>query len=178
MTVTHENGAAEPPTKKAAKKGGKAKQETELATEASSSAEPEAAATPEPPQEPEPTPKPRSRKTKRIEEGSTLTMGMLAERYLEHLGASGKSQGTSFSYSIELRTACKALGSDTLISALTVEDVRRYFACDAVMKLKSGRPKAMPSYLKTQRVLRLALCWAEERRWIEKAPIPEQGESK
>ena len=35
------------------------------------------------------------------------------------------------------------------------------------MKLKSGRPKALPSFMKTRRVLRLALHWAVEQRWLE-----------
>jgi hypothetical protein len=177
MTITHENGAAEAPTRKAAKKGGKSKQESELAVEASSSAEPEAPAH-ESPQEPEPTPKPRSRKAKRIEEGSTLTMGMLAERYLEHLEAQGKSHGTLFSYGMEIRVAARELGSDTLIASLTPEQVQGFFDSAKVTKLKSGRPKAKPSIDKTRRVLRLALHWAVEQRWLEKAPLPDSVESK
>ena len=39
---------------------------------------------------------------------------------------------------------------------------------------KAGRkPKAKPSIDKTRRVLRLALCWAVEQGWLEKAPLPE-----
>jgi hypothetical protein len=110
--------------------------------------------------------------------GASLTLGELADRYLKHLEETGKSAGTLFSYAIELKTAQRELGADTLIASLTPEQVGAYFDSAAVMKLKSGRPKAMPSYLKTRRVLRLALCWAEEKRWIEKAPIPESGESK
>ena len=128
-------------------------------------------------QEP-PTAKPKKQKRTKAEVGQAMTLGELAERYLKHMEDEGKSHGTCFSYNIELKTACKSLGAETLISSLTADDVRRYFDSAAVMKLKSGKPKAIPSYLKTQRVLRLALCWAEERRWIEKAPIPESGESK
>jgi len=56
--------------------------------------------------------------------------------------------------------------------------VQRYFDSDAVLKLKNGRPKAVPSHQKTKRVLRLALCWAEAEGWIEQAPIPQANESK
>jgi hypothetical protein len=42
-----------------------------------------------------------------------------------------------------------------------------------VTLLKSGKPKAKPSVDKTRRVLRLALVWAVEQGWIEKAPLPE-----
>ena len=117
--------------------------------------------------------KPKKGKKSKAEVGQAMTLGELSERYLKHLEDSGKSHGTCFSYAIELRTACKVMGSDTLIALLTADDVLRYFRCDDVMRLKNGKPKALPSYLKTQRVLRLALCWAAEKRWIEKAPLPE-----
>jgi hypothetical protein len=118
-------------------------------------------------------PKPKKGKKSKRETGQTMTLGQLATKYIDSLEESGKSEGTQFSYRIELRTAIKHLGEDTLISSLTADGVRRYFECDAVMKLKSGRPKAMPSYAKTQRVLRLALCFAVERKWLEVAPLPE-----
>ncbi len=111
-------------------------------------------------------------KRTKAEIGASLTLGELAERYLKHLEETGKSEGTMFSYRIELKTAMKQLGEETLIGSLTADDVRRYFDSAAVMKLKNGKPKAMPSYLKTQRVLRLALCFAVERKWLEVAPLP------
>jgi hypothetical protein len=123
-------------------------------------------------------PKSKKKGKSKRETGQAMTLAELAKRYIDSLEEAGKSEGTMFSYRIELRTALKHFGEETLISSLTADDVRGYFDSAAVMKLKSGKPKAMPSYLKTQRVLRLALCWAEEKRWIEKAPIPESGESK
>ena len=48
-----------------------------------------------------------------------------------------------------------------------------FFASKAVTKLRSGRAKAKPSVDKTRRVLRLALVWAAEQKWIGAAPIPE-----
>jgi hypothetical protein len=40
------------------------------------------------------------------------------------------------------------------------------------MRKKNGSPKAQPSFLKTQRVLRLALTWAaNDRKWIEWVPF-------
>ena len=38
--------------------------------------------------------------------------------------------------------------------------------------LKTGKPKAKPSVDKARRVLRLALCYAVEAGWLEKAPLP------
>jgi hypothetical protein len=117
-------------------------------------------------------------KRSKAEIGASLTLGELAERYLKHLEETGKSNGTCFSYAIELKTAQRELGADTLIASLTPEQVRAYFESPAVMKLKSGRPKAQPSFLKTQRVLRLALVWAVERKWLAEAPLPKSDESK
>ena len=105
--------------------------------------------------------------------GEPVTLGMLAGRYLEHLERQDKSHGTLFSYGIEIRTACKELGADTLIASLTPEQVAAYFESPRVTLLKSGKPKAKPSIDKTRRVLRLALVWAVEQGWIEKAPLPE-----
>ena len=122
-------------------------------------------------------PKPKTGKKSKRETGQTRTLAELAKRYIDSLEEAGKSEGTMFSYRIALRTALKHFGEETLISSLTPDDVRRYFDSSVVMKLKSGRPKAMPSYLKTQRVLRLALCYAVERRWLDSAPLP-QTESK
>jgi hypothetical protein len=72
------------------------------------------------PQEAKPAPKKAApRKSGKIKKatgsGDPVTLGELAERYLEHLEADGKSHGTLFSYGIELRTATKALGAETLI---------------------------------------------------------------
>ena len=39
--------------------------------------------------------------------------------------------------------------------------------------LAAGKAKAEPTVLKTRRVLRLALVWAQEQGWIAEAPIPE-----
>jgi hypothetical protein len=122
-------------------------------------------------------PKPKKKGKGKRETGQSMTLAELAKRYIEHLEEVGKSEGTMFSYRIELRTALKHFGEETLISSLTADDVRRYFDSAVVMKLKSGKPKAMPSYLKSQRVLRLALFFAVERKWIETAPLPE-AESK
>jgi hypothetical protein len=43
------------------------------------------------------------------------------------------------------------------------------------MKTRTGVAKARPTFLKTQRVLRLALVWAQDAGIIEKAPLPEDA---
>jgi hypothetical protein len=120
-------------------------------------------------------PEPKSAQTKKAmrKGNSDLTLADLAERYIKHLEDSGKSPGTRSSYTAELRLAIKELGGDTKIASITTEQVGEFFASKAVMKLRSGRAKAKPSVDKSRRVLRLALVWAAEKRWIGEAPIPE-----
>ena len=188
MVVTHQSGAEQAPETKSARR--RKQKPVEVQTQS------EEGTAPAPPSEPEPTPEsqgspasapgstpapepqPRtggSRGKKRQAAPAAapaLTLGELADRYLEHLEAVGKSHGTLFSYGMEIRTACRELGAETLIAALTPERVAAYFESPRVTLLKSGRPKAKPSVDKTRRVLRLALVWAAECGWIERAPLP------
>jgi hypothetical protein len=53
--------------------------------------------------------------------------------------------------------------------------VLEYFNSDRVMKTRTGVAKARPTFLKAQRVLRLALVWAADAGLIEKAPLPEEA---
>jgi len=101
----------------------------------------------------------------------TGTLADLAAAYIAHLENAGKSTGTLFSYSMELRTACAELGAETPLSDLTPDHVAAYYACDRVTKTRDGRPKASVSIAKTRRVLRLALEWAAKRRMMKAAPL-------
>ena len=56
---------------------------------------------------------------------------------------------------------------------ITPERVLAFFACDRVTKTRGGDLKARVSVLKTQRVLRQMLVWAEGAGLVEKAPVPE-----
>lgn len=171
MTVTHEatpvaESAPESKPKKAKK--AKAPAASEPAQEQPAPEPSEPAATKSKPKKPAKRPVP------------LITMKLLSERYVQHLAEAGKSQGTALSYLIEMTTATKYLGEDTPIASLTPDDVRRFNDSKIVMCKRDGKtPKAAPSFLKTQRVLRLALVWAAEQGWIEVAPIPaDTAESK
>ncbi len=107
-----------------------------------------------------------------------LTLAALAEGYLHALEDSGAGNGTIASYGMELKTAVRELGSETPVSTLTDDRVAEYFKSDAVMKTRNGKPKAPPTFLKTQRVLRQALVWAATEKLIERAPIPEATTAK
>lgn len=88
---------------------------------------------------------------------ASITLAELTDGYTKHLEDAGKSRGAVFSYESELCLARKGLGADLSIGAITRDDIERFNACDSVMKL-NGKPNAAPSFVKTQRVLRLALA--------------------
>jgi hypothetical protein len=100
------------------------------------------------------------------------TMAQLAEGYLEHLAAVGKSRATVSSYGTDIDVAVAHFGAETSAGDLTPEAVAAYFASDVVTKTRKGRGKAEPTILKTRRVLRLALVWAASEGLIPEAPLP------
>ncbi|MBL8801033.1 MAG: hypothetical protein JNN27_03495 [Planctomycetes bacterium] len=100
-----------------------------------------------------------------------LTLSSLCEAYLASLAERGQSEGTIFSYRMELNTAKAVLGADTLVSDLTYDAIAAFNTCDRVMKKKTGKPKAEPSFLKTRRTLRLCLAFGEQSGLIAKSPV-------
>jgi hypothetical protein len=120
-----------------------------------------------------PAPKKKGKKAKPAD--ATLTLEVLAAKYLAHLEDAGKSNGTLFSYKLELITALDELGKDTKVAGLTPTRVLEYFVSDRVTRTRAGVQKAKPTVDKTRRVLRLALVWAQDAGLIEKAPVPEDA---
>jgi hypothetical protein len=122
--------------------------------------------TPEPPAV---EPEPEAPKKKR----NDLMLIELALKYVKHMEKAGKSNGTIASYQLELKTALDHFGAETKVADLTPEKVLLYFGSARVMKKRNGKGKSPLSIAKTQRVLRLALVWAEGAKLIVKAPLPE-----
>ena len=120
----------------------------------------------------EKTSKPAKKKAPARRAKKPRTLADLCEQYVEHLEDEGKSPGTVFSYTAELRLACKLLGRDTKLAAITPEQMQAFYDSDAVTKLRSGRAKAPASIAKSRRVIRLALCYAAMAGWIERIPLP------
>jgi hypothetical protein len=124
----------------------------------------------------EETPAPKPKKAKKPKPATAdIKLEDLAARYLQHLEDAGKSNGTLFSYKLELVTALDEIGRETRLADLTPTRVLEFFTCDRVMKTRTGVQKARPTFLKTQRVLRLALVWAQDAGLIDKAPLPEDA---
>jgi hypothetical protein len=100
------------------------------------------------------------------------TLQDVMQGFLAWLDADGAGPGTLDSYGVELRTALRELGAETLLADLTVERVQAYFECDRVLRTRANKPKAKSSIAKTRRVFRQALLWAQDEKLIETAPLP------
>jgi len=108
----------------------------------------------------------------------SLTLAQLADSYLHHLEAVGKSEGTVRSYRGDLKVALRLLGAETKVADLTEKKVRGFFESDAVCRKRDGKPRNPITVAKQRRVLRLALCWLVEVGVLKQAPIPELGEAR
>lgn len=102
----------------------------------------------------------------------TLSLGDLAERFLQHLEAIGKSRATVFSYSIDLGVATRAFGTDTDAGTITEAQVAEFFTSDRVTKTRSGKAKSNLTIDKTRRVARQVFTWAATEGLIATSPIP------
>lgn len=92
--------------------------------------------------------------------GATGRLAEIKAAWIDHLRTSGTSESTCLSYQNDLAVAEKHFGSMDNPGWWTTDDVAKFEASDGVITTKSGRPKAMPTVLKTRRVLRLAVAWA------------------
>ncbi|MBI1850651.1 MAG: site-specific integrase [Planctomycetes bacterium] len=100
------------------------------------------------------------------------TLGDVVAGYLEHLEEADKSEGTIFSYRMDLKAAVDHFGEDTAASTLTPTKVANFYESDAVTQKRNGKKRSTITISKTRRVFRLAMTWAAENGLIEKLPIP------
>jgi hypothetical protein len=95
--------------------------------------------------------------------------------WLESLRAAGHSPATTSSYENDLAVAYEHFGTDAPASEINEEQIATFNASEGVTRTKTGKPKAKPTILKTQRAFRLALVWAERAGVIAKAPFAEKA---
>ncbi|MBK8172743.1 MAG: hypothetical protein IPK60_20730 [Sandaracinaceae bacterium] len=115
-------------------------------------------------------------KTKKNTRVESITLAELTKRFMVHLDESGKSDGTRFSYLMELKLAQNELGAETQLSALTADAIAAFNASERVTTLKNGKPKSQLSIDKSRRVLRQALTFAHTSGWLaERAHRREEG---
>jgi hypothetical protein len=98
-----------------------------------------------------------------LERTGKLTVDELARAWIAHLEHGGKTTASTIaSYANDLKTAIAFFGADSPVAGINAAYVDVFNRCDAVMKLKSGAPKAMPTILKMRRAFRMAVEWARE----------------
>ena len=123
------------------------------------------------PQKPKSGPKP---KTQASRPASDLTFGALVDAFTGHLGSIGKSLGTCFSYSIELKMAAKYFGPETTVAGLTAKQVRDYFESEKVTRNRQGEPKDEKTVAKSRRVFAQALAWLAETGVVDESVVPDR----
>jgi hypothetical protein len=102
--------------------------------------------------------------------GKSGSMRAVGTAWIETLREAGHSVSTVSSYTNDLALAFEFLGEDTPAAALTEKQIAAFNTSKSVVKKRNGKPRAQPTILKTRRVLRLALTWAEQNGLIKKAP--------
>ena len=105
----------------------------------------------------------------------TGVLEQIGNDWLEHLNASGTSASTLASYAADFGNAKKHFGSMDAPNLWTEHDITGYENAMSVTHTRSGKPKAMPTIMKTRRVLRMALTWAFETRRISSIPYATKG---
>ena len=105
----------------------------------------------------------------------TGVLEQIGNDWLEHLNASGTSASTLASYAADFANAKTHFGSMDNPGMWVEDDIARYENATSVTHTKSGKAKAMPTIMKTRRVLRMALTWAFETRRISSIPYATKG---
>lgn len=101
-----------------------------------------------------------------------LTTTDLKAGYLAHIEVAGHTPLTRDSYGRDLDIAVAYFAPTRQVATITEAEVAAFNVCDLVLNKPKGGAKAMPTILKTRRVLRLALVWAAGAGLIAAAPIP------
>ena len=111
-----------------------------------------------------------------------ITMKEAAEKYLAHIGETGKNERTVYTYGMDLKLAVEYFGEDKAVAKIMPVHVAAFFKADSVTKLirepkKEGearreRDKSPITITKTKRVFRQMLVFCKEQGWIDKVPLP------
>ncbi len=109
-------------------------------------------------------------------EGKTpgsVTFKKAVDAYLESLAADGTKPSTLAVYERTLQLAVNFFGADRKLESITLPQVGKYFASDALNKHShNGKPKAQPTVKQNERVFRQMMVFAQTKGWIATLPIP------
>lgn len=100
------------------------------------------------------------------------TLVEAAQEYLEFLRNKGKSPRTLYTYGKDIEQILAFFGPDKEISKVTLSLVGKFYRSDELLKLPNGKERAPRTFLKTARVFRMLMIWAQSQGYIETLPLP------
>ena len=92
--------------------------------------------------------------------------------YLEHLGSTGKSNRTLYTYGKDFEQIEAFFGEKRQLSKILPAHVGKFLKSDELLTLPSGKERAKPTVEKTVRVMRMFFVWCVETGRIKKLPLP------
>ena len=92
-----------------------------------------------------------------------MKLAALAEAYVAHLQAAGKSPSTCATTKRTLALLVAHLGAEREAAEVAEQDLEGFFASDVATKL-DGRPRAQATVAQIQRIVRAACAWAREQK--------------
>lgn len=102
----------------------------------------------------------------------TKTLSQSAEEYIEILKSKGKSPRTLYTYGKDFEQILAFFGQDKDIDKVTLPLVGKFYKSDELLKLPNGKDRAPRTILKTTRVFRMFMTWAQSQGYIEILPLP------
>jgi len=100
------------------------------------------------------------------------TLHQAAEAYIEHLRAQGKKERTLLTYAKDFQQIEAFFGPEKDLASIQIPQVGKFFKSDILLKMPSGKERALRTVEKTQRVFRMFLVWAVETGRIRVLPLP------
>ena len=100
------------------------------------------------------------------------TLKAEAQAYLKHLKGQGKSDRTLYTYGMDFRQMAAFFGEDRQLAKILPGHVGKFLKSDELLKMPSGKERAMPTVEKTKRVMRQFFIWCVDTGRLKKLPLP------
>lgn len=100
------------------------------------------------------------------------TLAPLTQEYLELLKTQNKSTKTIYTYGKDIEQILAFFGPDRAIDKITLPQVGKFYRSDELLTLPNGTKRAPRTVLKTVRVFRMFMTWAQAQGYIDTLPLP------
>lgn len=101
-----------------------------------------------------------------------------ADNYLKHLGESGKSERTLYTYGKDLEQVCRFFKGDAEMDKIHLLQVGKFLKSDDLLKLPNGKDRAEPTVKKTVRVFTQFILWSHAQGYMDTVPLPKSLDAK